>query len=99
MRFAGRGIFPIEALPHRCAAIAGMLAERSITSLSLNGPGSTSRVLEARATDLPGEIESHAPCVLIGSVPVRLEIRVGRGSIDWATDDEAVAEDLRDLLV
>lgn len=85
MIFHGRSAYPAASFPSRCAALAGLLAEHAITSLSLTTPSGT-QTLHARSTDLPGLIQLHTPCSLSARTPIHLDLRIAPASIEWTTD-------------
>lgn len=85
-------------LPSCCAAIAGMLAEHSITRITIEPSAGSPRLLLARDTDLPGELQRAAPCTLRMESPSHLELRLTATSIEWTTDDDALASSLAHAL-
>lgn len=81
-------------LPSCCAAIAGLLAEHSITRVTIEPSADSPRLLLARETDLPGELLRSLPCTLRAALPADLEIRVTATALNWTTDDHSLAESL-----
>lgn len=86
MNLRGQSAFPADSFPGRCVALAGLLAEHAVTSLSLTTPSGI-QTLHARSTDLPGLIQLHAPCTLSAQTPVHLDLRIDPSSIEWTTDN------------
>lgn len=77
-----------------CIQFAGLLAEWSVVSVVLTRDGVRARTLNARETDLPGEIRRSIPCTLEVSTPMELKVWIGSQSVHWETSDQTLAGEL-----
>lgn len=78
----------------RVIALAGALAESSITQIMLESNDGGLTEIEARTTDLPGLLANpQLPFAL--HLRARTLISIGPASINWVTFDAALDEALR----
>lgn len=78
----------IPRTPENARTIAGLLAESSITQLTLTSPGQAPTPLASRQTDLPAILQSSAVGTTLSSPSSPLIIRLDHDTFTLARADE-----------